>query len=333
MRTRCGCACGRSRAERRLTDDSKRGSAVGGKRRRRAAPPDPAGLPPAGVRSVDARGFVERLRAEIVAAEDAARPIPEPTPPTGHKRVCVGIATYDDVEGAWFTIQAIRWYHPELADDLSFLILDNHPEGRGAAELKALDAWMPNLRYLPFRGYRSTSVRDLLFREADADIVCCLDSHVLLAPGALAAIVSWFDEHPESRDMVQGPIVYDSLEPSGTNFASVWRGGMFGTWDLDPRGAEIGAAPFEIEMHGLGMFACRREAWPGFNPRFRGFGGEEGYIHEKIRRGGGRVICHPAARWGRTKANSRLPRTSRSAPDRGCRIHGRSAGLRGPPHC
>jgi hypothetical protein len=50
-------------------------------------------------------------------------------------------------------------------------------------------------------------------------------------------------------------------------------------------------------MQGLGLFACRRQAWPGLNPRFRGFGGEEGYLHEKVRRAGGLVLCHPAVGW------------------------------------
>jgi hypothetical protein len=31
---------------------------------------------------------------------------------------------------------------------------------------------------------------------------------------------------------------------------------------------------------------------------FRGFGGEEGYIHEKMRQHGGRVLCLPWLRWG-----------------------------------
>lgn len=35
----------------------------------------------------------------------------------------------------------------------------------------------------------------------------------------------------------------------------------------------------------------------GINPRFRGFGGEEGYLQEKVRRAGGRVLCHPAVGW------------------------------------
>jgi hypothetical protein len=50
-------------------------------------------------------------------------------------------------------------------------------------------------------------------------------------------------------------------------------------------------------MQGLGLFACRRDAWLGFNPEFRGFGGEEGYIHEKFRKAGRRVLCLPFLRW------------------------------------
>jgi hypothetical protein len=50
-------------------------------------------------------------------------------------------------------------------------------------------------------------------------------------------------------------------------------------------------------MQGLGIFACHRDAWLGFNPRFIGFGGEEGYIHEKFRRAGSRTLCLPFLRW------------------------------------
>jgi hypothetical protein len=72
---------------------------------------------------------------------------------------------------------------------------------------------------------------------------------------------------------------------------------MFGVWGNDPRADDPGAPPFEIGMHGLGVFACRRTAWPGFNPRLKGFGSEEGYIQEKFRRAGGRTLCLPFLRW------------------------------------
>jgi hypothetical protein len=72
---------------------------------------------------------------------------------------------------------------------------------------------------------------------------------------------------------------------------------MYGCWTTDPRGNDSEAEPFEIPMQGLGLFACRRSAWPGLNRRFRGFGGEEGYLHEKFRRAGGRALCLPFLRW------------------------------------
>ncbi len=89
----------------------------------------------------------------------------------------------------------------------------------------------------------------------------------------------------------------DNLKALDTHWRPQWSAGMLGKWDYDARGADPSAPPFEIPMQGLGVFACRKEAWPGFNPRLRGFGGEEGYIHEKFRQRGGRVFCLPFLRW------------------------------------
>jgi hypothetical protein len=61
----------------------------------------------------------------------------------GQQRLCVGMATYDDFDGVWFTIQAIRMYHREVLPDRSFLLIDNHPDGAAAPALKALGDWIP----------------------------------------------------------------------------------------------------------------------------------------------------------------------------------------------
>ncbi len=55
--------------------------------------------------------------------------------------------------------------------------------------------------------------------------------------------------------------------------------------------------PFEIPAQGLGLFSSRRETWLGFNPYMLGFGGEEGYIHEKYRQAGRKAMCLPFLRW------------------------------------
>ena len=226
-----------------------------------------------------------------------ASELPSPTPPLGRKRLTFGMATYDDFDGVYFTVQAMRLSQPEVLDDVEILVVDNHPEGQAALALKSLERDIPNYRYVPFRSFRSPFVKDVVFREAGGDFVLCVDSHVLLAPGCLSRLFAYLDAHPGSGDLLQGPMFYDDLRSVVTHFEPVWRGAMFGTWATDARGVDPGAEPFEIPMQGLGLFGCYRSAWPGFNPRFRGFGGEEGYLHEKVRRAGGRTLCLPFLRW------------------------------------
>ena len=72
---------------------------------------------------------------------------------------------------------------------------------------------------------------------------------------------------------------------------------MYGVWETDPRGNNPNGEKFEIPMQGLGVFSCRKESWLGFNSMFRGFGGEEGYIHEKFRKNGRKCWCLPFLRW------------------------------------
>lgn len=61
--------------------------------------------------------------------------------------------------------------------------------------------------------------------------------------------------------------------------------------------ADVDDAEFDVPGQGLGLFVCRKDSWPGFNPNFRGFGGEEMYIHRKFRDRGGRTLCLSWLRW------------------------------------
>ncbi len=226
------------------------------------------------------------------------RPIPAATPLRPARRLTIGMATYDDYDGVYFSIQALRLYHPEILDETELLVIDNHPDGLSAAALKQLDEKIPNYRYVPYTSETGTaSPRNMVFEEATGEFVLCMDSHIMFEAGGLKHLLSYLEANPRTNDLLQGPLVYDDLKSFATHFHPAWRKGMFGYWQKDDRGADPDAPPFEIPMQGLGVFACRRAAWPGFNPRFRGFGGEEGYIHEKFRRAGGRVLCLPFLRW------------------------------------
>ena len=142
---------------------------------------------PQHVQQSNARRLLDEVARRLDTEEERTRSIPDATPRGEHRTLCVGMATFDDYAGVWSTIQAMRISQPEVLDRTSFLVLDNHPEGPDAEHLKALDESIPHFRYVPFRGFRSTAVRDLIFREANADIVLCVDCHVLLQPGALAS--------------------------------------------------------------------------------------------------------------------------------------------------
>jgi hypothetical protein len=255
----------------------------------------------------DALSVLAEVTRRFEEAAERTRPVPEPTPPGPPTRLTVGMATYDDYDGVFFTVEAIHLYQ-ELTGSIEFLVVDNHPQGPAAEHLKALDHKVPGFRYVPFDGYRGTAVRDLVFREATSDLVVCLDSHVLLRPGALARVVAHLDTHPD--DFVHGPLLNEDGSVHATHFEPVWQDGMFGFWDGDVRDDDPTAPAFEIEMSGLAAFACRRDAWPGLNPRFRGFGSEEGYLQEKVRRRVGRVVCLPGFgyvhRFGRPRGPSYL---------------------------
>ena len=216
-------------------------------------------------------------------------------------RLTIGMATYRDYDGAYFTFQALRLYHDfSKWDHVELLAVDNAPESPEGKALQSLFGWFrgPYLtaRYLPFAEATGTAApRDRIFREASGDVVLCLDSHVLLAYGALDALREHYRQHPYCRDLIQGPLVYDDLAGKSTHFEDEWRGEMWGVWGSDSRAD--GNEPFEIPAQGLGLFACRRDSWLGFNPYFRGFGGEEWYIHTKYRQAGFRTLCLPKLQW------------------------------------
>jgi hypothetical protein len=219
------------------------------------------------------------------------------SPPGPRRFLTIAMATYDEFDATFFSVNSIRMHHPEITDETSILVLDNHPSLPCSQGLKYLDQKVEGYRYVPYDRFTGTTVRDFLFREANSDFVLVMDSHVLFASGALAKLVAFLKTQRESRDLFQGPLVSEGLKPYATHFEPVWSDGMYGRWGFDVRAENPDAAPFEIPMQGLGIFACRKDAWPGLNPRLQGFGAEEGYIHEKVRRNGGKVMCLPFLRW------------------------------------
>lgn len=210
------------------------------------------------------------------------------------------MAVYEDYDGVFFTIQALRYYHQDVnRERIKFLVVDNCVGGKHSQAIQKFVEGSVKGKYINTDAVKGTAVRDLIFEEADTELVMCVDSHVLLEPGGLRALIDYYDNNPDSLDLIQGPLLYDDIYSNQifSHFKPEWGSGMYGRWDIDERAKDRFAPPFEIPAQGLGLFSCRKAAWLGFNRRFSGFGGEEYYIHQKFRNAGRKCLCLPALRW------------------------------------
>jgi len=236
------------------------------------------------------------------------------------------MAHHTDFHGVYFTIQHIRQTNQRLKD-FEFIVVDT--SGGSANPLsQAHSSDLANFIEHCKRGtagarlvtldekqfFGTSQGRNAVFDFADDDsAVICMDCHVLPEPGSMDALLNYFENNQDSNDLIQGPILNDDMSVMACTFADEWREEMWGIWGMDDRCLShedveqlpiarrlefTSALPtFEIGAMGLGLFASMKSSWLAFNRHFRGFGGEEWYIHEKFRAAGHKCLCLPWLRW------------------------------------
>ena len=152
--------------------------------------------------------------------EKSKRRTPVPTAERFPRRLTIGMATYDDYDGVYFTIQSIRFHNPELDGQLEFVVIDNNPAGPCSDALSNLGKWVDGYRYISCDQWSGTAIRNLVFEEASSPFVLCIDSHVLIAPTALFKLISYFEANPDTPDLIQGPLLYDDLRKVVTSYGT-----------------------------------------------------------------------------------------------------------------
>lgn len=209
----------------------------------------------------------------------------------------IGMATYDDYEGVYFTIQALRMYHEICnSEQVEIIVIDNNPNSEyGKATKTFIEHQVRNGKYIPYTKKISTSVRNELFNHAKGKYTLCMDCHVFIIPNGINSLLNYYEENINNKNIITGPLIYDDLKNVSTHFDPVWSHDMFGLWGSNQE--YLKNKPFEIPMQGCGLFSCQTNKWLGFNEHFIGFGGEEWYIQEKFRMFGGKCICLPQLKW------------------------------------
>lgn len=216
------------------------------------------------------------------------------------KRLTVGMACHDDYDGVYFSLIAFR---ANLTEEqrkwVDFVVIDNNPTSPHGEKTKlACKDFGPSVKYVPYTDKISTSIRDQVFLHGTGEWVLCIDCHVIIPCWSINYLLGMIsrDELKNSKDLYHGPMSTDCSASLSTNMDMTWRDNFYGTWQYD-RELMTKSEPTEIPSHGMAFFLCRRDAWLGFCPEFREFGGEEGYIHKKFRKYGAKAWCVPQFIW------------------------------------
>src|SRR3712207_2865162 len=105
----------------------------------------------------------------------------------------IGMATYKDFDGVYFTLQALRLYQD--VTDTELLVVDNY----GCEHTKRLVEERVKGRYiLATETVGTAAAKNVVFQEARGDAVLCCDSHVLFVPGSITRLKAYYQEHPDT---------------------------------------------------------------------------------------------------------------------------------------
>ena len=151
----------------------------------------------------------------------------------------IGMPFYDDFNGVYFTTQALRMMHPEIKDQIELIFIDNNPGSKDSLTVKEFLGWIKDIpvKYVPLSEVKGTAIaKNKVFQNSEGDFVLCLDSHLLIEKGAINRLINFYRSNPNSKDLFSGPLIYDDLRNCSTHFKDIWRGEMWGIWDLDSRG-------------------------------------------------------------------------------------------------
>ena len=214
------------------------------------------------------------------------------------KKLTIGSLVYDDFDGVFFSYQSLRLNNLDILEQLDLVIIDNNPDSPEGQATKDF-CQKAYIRYIPAPEITSTAQRNRVFENAEAPYTICMDPHVIFEPLTIKYLLAFYEANPDTKDLYQGPLLMDCIKGHDpmTHMDPVWRDHMWGTWGIDKRGIKPNLGPFVIPMQGLGTFSCKTDEWMGFNQDFIGFGGEEGYIHEKYRKDDRQCWCLPFYRW------------------------------------
>lgn len=206
----------------------------------------------------------------------------------------IAMANYDDCSGFWMTASAIRMYHvPITNSQVEILVVDDMVKPQET--LQKMAAQTKSRYHHAGLNKGPAQAKDECWRQAKGEYVLLIDSHVFLAPNSINFILNAIKNNQIGQDLWTGPLLTEAQTISANCLLPELRGNFFGIWSVDQKVAP--GKKIEIYGHGSAYTLMKKAHYPYFSKNFRGFAGEEIYIHEKVRRNGGKCYCLHELGW------------------------------------
>lgn len=147
----------------------------------------------------------------------------------------IGMAHHNDWAGVWSTIQGIRLNNLELMRETEFVVINNSPETTGTAEAirnllaKCATQGVP-AKYVELTTKGTSPARNAIFQHATGTYVAAMDCHLQFHPQSFRLLMEYYRAHPDTRDLLSGPLIDDTLASFSTHFRDTWDDGMWGQW-------------------------------------------------------------------------------------------------------
>lgn len=150
----------------------------------------------------------------------------------------VGMAVHNDFKMLWATVQSLKLEIAKYNLPVEILVVDNDAESvDGRRTDRFIQGWSGNVRcrYMvcPRELFGTTQSRQMVFDKSETEWTMCIDSHILLWPGALKQLVEWLQSpqaEPHKDNLLSGPIMMDDLIAEATHFDLIWDAEMWGKW-------------------------------------------------------------------------------------------------------
>lgn len=150
----------------------------------------------------------------------------------------VGMAVHNDFKMLWATVQALKMEIVKYNLPVEILVVDNAPDtvdGKKTQTFLANHSGDIRCRYFvcPPELFGTTQPRQMVFNKSETEWTMCIDSHILLVPGALQELVRQLQGNTgevHRDDLMSGPILMDDLVTASTHFDLIWDSEMWGKW-------------------------------------------------------------------------------------------------------